>query len=676
MKKKLLLLLVAVFSLNFVSTTAQVAPIAPPAMPGKVISGAELKTIPFDVVKMQTKQSRSLEDGVQEPKWLTNLPLDSTIYQQNMVGYETDCYAYYSTLLRTDLVSKFVGNKATTLKTFLPDCGTSVYFWIMDANTGETLWSSDVYDGYTANTFVDVPCDYEIKEVRNLQVGMTIECIARKDYYLAIQPCYRDMAWLIASNDPSMNAGMTYDYSTYRMMIGKASTYMGLPFYLITEGDAGLKQNGIEISGITTSRVLMGEEADFTANFVNYGCMPIKKISFESRLGSHTTTVEHNMPVPYLGSGSFPMNITTDEAAERREVRVKLISINGETPTETIEAKGSIIAIDPNQSVERNVVMEEFTGTWCGWCPRGMVGMELLAEEYGDKFIPIGVHYNDNMQDASFNGVLGYATGGFPSSILNRIKVADPYLGTSGKTLGIDANLQEIYAIPTEATIAIDHAQVAEDRKSIVVTSSANFTVSCEECPYMMSYVLTEDGIEGVQTNYYAVYASQYANEPNLGFLTKEKQYWKTTFNHVGRYVHGELGIEGSLSGVIVPGEAKKHTTEIPVPSNISNLSNVHLVALLLDKTSGEIVNATSVKLGETTAVDNVLSNDDFATVAAQAGCLTIIANSAVAHVYSADGSLVGKTTVNGVAAMHLDAGNYVVRISNGKDVVVKKVAL
>ena len=40
----------------------------------------------------------------------------------------------------------------------------------------------------------------------------------------------------------------------------------------------------------------------------------------------------------------------------------------------------------------RHSVVEEFTGTWCGNCPRGIVGMQRLEEDFGDRFIGIAIH--------------------------------------------------------------------------------------------------------------------------------------------------------------------------------------------------------------------------------------------------------------------------------------------
>lgn len=672
MKKILLAVFAMLVACSPVVVFAQ--KVTPPLIkPGKVVSGAELQAVPVEVMKAEMK-TRSLEDKIQEPKWLTNLPMDSIIYTTKMVDAEDGTITWYSTLLRTDLVEKFMGNKVTTIKTYLPGGAKTAYFWIIDANDGEVLWESDIYEQYPENSFVDVPCDYEIKELRNLQVGYTLEWNDCAEYYLAVVPCFRDMTWLISSTDPDYKEDYVYDYSTYLMYTQGKSTYFGLPFYCVTEGDAGLKHNGIEISGITTSRVLMGENAGFKANFVNYGCMPIQKLAFESRLGNHSTTVEHNMPVPYLGTGSFPMEISTDEAAERREVSVKLKSVNGEEPTEVIEARGSIIAVDPEKNVERNVVMEEFTGDWCGWCPRGMVAIDLLTEEYGEKFIAVGVHNGDKMQDSSFDCLLNFV-GGFPSSVLNRLIVADPYLGSSGKSFGIDMDLQRIFTIPTEATVTIDRAELSSDKKHFSVTASAHFTISCEEMPYAMTYVITEDGVPGVQANYFAGNTS-YKSDPNLSFLVNENSYWKTTYNHVGRRMYDGLGIEGSLTGTITPGEPKTHSIELELPNNVSNPDNLHLVAMLIDKASGEIVNASSVKLSAATGVESVQANDNFATVSTQAGCVVVTAENAKMSVYAVDGRLVGELNVKGSAAMHLNSGNYVVRVENGNDVMVRKIAL
>jgi hypothetical protein len=43
------------------------------------------------------------------------------------------------------------------------------------------------------------------------------------------------------------------------------------------------------------------------------------------------------------------------------------------------------------------VVSEEGTGTWCQWCPRGTVYMDLFTQKYSDYWLGIAVHNGDPM---------------------------------------------------------------------------------------------------------------------------------------------------------------------------------------------------------------------------------------------------------------------------------------
>ncbi|MFC1552028.1 hypothetical protein ACFL6P_05610 [Candidatus Latescibacterota bacterium] len=49
------------------------------------------------------------------------------------------------------------------------------------------------------------------------------------------------------------------------------------------------------------------------------------------------------------------------------------------------------------QLPERNVLLEVFTGTWCGWCPYGADVIKDLKSRY-DNLIPIAYHFKDEME--------------------------------------------------------------------------------------------------------------------------------------------------------------------------------------------------------------------------------------------------------------------------------------
>ena len=122
------------------------------------------------------------------------------------------------------------------------------------------------------------------------------------------------------------------------------------------------------------------------------------------------------------------------------------------------------------------------------------------------------------------------------------------------------------------------------------------------------------------------------------------------------------------------------YVNTIPVTSNIKNLKNVSVVALLMDAMSGEIITAEKAKLGEEklTAIGAITMNKMNADIAATEGAVIVTATNATAKVYAIDGKLLATQSVNGTATIPTNAwsGTVIVRVENGNDVVVKKINL
>jgi thiol-disulfide isomerase/thioredoxin len=686
--KKLLVLSVLLLG---VGTTA----VAQTATP-KPLRASELKVVTNEMVATAPEKvmhnMRSPMDKVQEPKWLTTVPMVGDLYKMTMYGFSDDCVAHYSAVMPTDVVAQFVGNKITSLRMVLPATGFDPAFWVLDAqdSSADPLFYQAYSGEYEADALLEIPCDIDITDARELQVGYSLNFKGNKDAHikLTVAPNYRDYGFLIQTTSSDFKAGMTYNYSTYPQYTGK-DYYYGLAIYCVTEGDAGFKQNGLKVVGVGHSKVEMGKDTKINMTLTNYGCQPVNNADFTFQYGDEVKAGKADAPIPFLGSASFPMSISTEGKAARTPVRVEVTKMNGEDLAEPIVAEGSVTAIDPDKSVERTVVMEEYTGAWCGWCPRGAVGMEKLVEEYPDQFIPIAVHYGDVMQENAFFDLISTYSGGFPGSILNRVKQVDPYYGTdTGTPFGIDNQMLPMIYSLTEASVNIEGAEIDKETGKVKITASATFTVDCdlENAPYCFSYVITEDGVNGkdlpasqrkdyLQSNYFST-NSQYTSDPYLKHLTSMGSYIEVDFDHVARHAESILGIAGSLSGKFNAGDKLSHTYEFALPTNIKDLSKCNLIALLVDKGTGEIVNAKQVAMKSVTAVESATAPLASAEVKVVAGGVQVSADDATVNVYTAAGALVAQQAVQGKTFVALNAGNYVVRVVKGNDVFVKKVSL
>ena len=79
--------------------------------------------------------------------------------------------------------------------------------------------------------------------------------------------------------------------------------------------------------------------------------------------------------------------------------------------------------------IDKKIIGEEATGTWCGWCVRGTCFMDYMAETYPDNWIGVAIHSGDPMEveeyaDETPNIIPNFT--GYPSGTINRTDNYDP----------------------------------------------------------------------------------------------------------------------------------------------------------------------------------------------------------------------------------------------------------
>ena len=313
----------------------------------------------------------------------------------------------------------------------------------------------------------------------------------------------------------------------------------------------------------------------------------------------------------------------------------------------------SVIPASAQESFVRRSVVEEFTGTWCGHCPRGMVGMERLAEQFGDRFIGIAVHTGSgepmaipgypDMQEQLLPG------SGAPSCVINRVAYKfDPYSGSGqrGAThYGIDLDFAASLAMPTEAKVELKAQWDDEFQWDVRFTATTTFNIDSSNAPYRLVFVLTEDGLTGTgdkweQTNYFSL---ETASSVGDKYLDDDLAFWRSapyhvpgvTYNHVAVNTLGvKNGIEGSIKAPIVSFEPQTYTNVVTTLANhtqrlIQDKNRLTAIAILINTESGEVVNASKATIrtfGEPDAVKGDVNGDGIVDVADISTILTTMA--------------------------------------------------
>jgi hypothetical protein len=242
---------------------------------------------------------------------------------------------------------------------------------------------------------------------------------------------------------------------------------------------------------------------------------------------------------------------------------------------------------------QKKVVGEEATGSWCGWCVRGICFMDYMEETYPDTWIGIAVHDGDPMAITEYdNAIQHFLPGfpGFPSAVVDRM---DGYVDPSELE---DAYFDHITMI-SPASVSIENFSWDPGLRKVTFDVQSEFIMDIGK-ELRLAAVITEDSVHGSGTgynqhNYYAggSYGAMCGFESLPAVIPAEDMYYQ----HVARKIMTDpYGTTGSLPLQIVAGVKYKYTYSTTIPAEW-NYDKLHFIGLLLDAETNEIINANNV---------------------------------------------------------------------------------
>ena len=383
-----------------------------------------------------------------------------------------------------------------------------------------------------------------------------------------------------------------------------------LAFQILVEG-ATLKDNSVEFTNENLGNVYgpVGDASDLKIQIVNNGKNELTDIDYTITADGDTSDEFHvdlDSPIAFGESTTVSVLIPTDG---EQSVKTKILTItkaNGEANA-SANNKAQFTLYSLEEIIDRNVLIEEFTGTGCGWCPRGLIGMEKLRNTFGDRFVGVGLHQY-NSSDAMY--IADYASVGFsgaPSCRIDRGEEIDPYYGTNED---ICEDFSAELTVPAFGTVAVSGEFDEEFTK---VNAKADVKPLFDGT-YSLEFVLVADGLKGAgsawnQANYYYQYnASQLPDD--LAIFGSGGQYGKSivtgwTFNDVAIASSYVKKVNKVATQTLTAGETGDfaYTLSLPTKATLKNAllkDQIYVVAILLDG-NGTVVNAAKKKVGDNT---------------------------------------------------------------------------
>jgi hypothetical protein len=251
----------------------------------------------------------------------------------------------------------------------------------------------------------------------------------------------------------------------------------------------------------------------------------------------------------------------------------------------------------------KKVVVEEETGTWCGFSPRGEVYHKKLAEKYPDTFIRIAIHYNDSMECALYYSGVSQFISGFPEALIDRAYYDDP--------ANYDYYYKQIINAFTPASLSLNAVFLDETKKNIALTSKIVFNTKYDgNADFRIAFVVIENDVTGFTQNN-AFSGGEYGIMGGFEKLPDPVPANQMIFQNVARGIFDSFnGISGSIPSSVNINEEIRYAYTLKLPVSVTNIYNSEIIALLIDNRTGQIKNADKVKLSDLTANETIRSSN------------------------------------------------------------------
>ena len=371
---------------------------------------------------------------------------------------------------------------------------------------------------------------------------------------------------------------------------------------LSLEGD-NLPQHEITVNELKTGSLVTSGEA-FTAELsvTNNGVKTVRDLTVTCSVNG----VKVENPVAVIPEGELPSGSSTfvqlsgivlPVNGKDLSMEVTVIKVNGEDDEAPLDNSITTLINSASKVYKRNVVVEEFTGTWCGWCPIGIVGMAYMKEKYEkDGFIGIAVHIGDVMTVDSYAEFANKVTGSTaPAAYLDRTLY---FLEPSSETL--EQYYLEAAAYPTCGSIGLE-AVYSKEKGTLTATSTSEFSFDDQNADYAVAFVVLENNVGPYyQQNYFSG-----GDSGELPGWSNNALRVETYYNEVPRDIETAYGIDGSVPASVIAQTPYTYTKELPL-TNVEDINECEVVALLLDKASGAIINAAKAKISEDAGIEGI----------------------------------------------------------------------
>lgn len=234
----------------------------------------------------------------------------------------------------------------------------------------------------------------------------------------------------------------------------------------------------------------------------------------------------------------------------------------------------------------RNVLIEEFTGRDCPYCPLGQVGVNEVTVQYPGRVFSVNIHAKSGLSPVSYpnlNTQYGYELtmamaydSGLPAAFANRAQSETFHPGSAMTGIETDKQLSQAAEVNIAGQVRIDH-----ETRVATIDVEAYYTSNSASDKNYLTILMLQDSILGSQKG---------AVEFNPDQMIGDKYVHMHTLRDIITDTWGDE-IAPTTAGSLI---TKTYEYQIPEtvgePNGVEvDLDNIHFVAFVTEKKDGTV---------------------------------------------------------------------------------------
>lgn len=434
-----------------------------------------------------------------------------------------------------------------------------------------------------------------------------------------------------------------------------------------------LPSNNVSLTTANIARfVKTNTNTNISGTLQNIGGNTVTSVEVQWSDGTNNYNQTFNVNLAPFATYNYVLNSNpfNKSTVDEFNITVTATLVNGNSDSDPSDNVKTTKVSTVSTVKPKRVLLEEGTGTWCGWCPRGKVAMKYMYDNYPD-FIGVMVHNGDPMTLAEYDQNI--EVSGYPGCQVDRDLV------NASVTQNLFIEYYNTYKAVTPPADISATAFLSGTTLEVAVT--ANF-VTKTAGQFRIGAIMIEDGVTGTGSQYdQANFYAGGSNGPMGGFesLPNPVPASQMVYDYVGRMLLGGYnGQANSVPGPIVDGYNATYTFNVQFPAGVA-YNNARIIPVLIETATGRVWNANITKVLTYASTEDINKNtieyqlypNPTSELVNLAFNLTETKDVNI-QIYTMDGKVVADKTLNNISGQQnislditgLTAGTYLVSVN------------